>query len=142
MRNAWLFLPLVVLVPLSAFCSRTSTPPESVITAYKADADRFCSAIVDCMKDDVKKRMAAEPERRDMIIKRMDRDLCIKGQYALIGQSSVELTVKKPAFQPEHYKTYSECANAVASAKECTERMKIYRELPACRTVRGKQGDH
>ncbi len=138
MRNASVFL----FLSLCAACSRPVVPPESVVAAYKADADRFCAAIVDCMKEDIKKRMAAEPERRDMIIRRMDRDLCVKGQHALIGQSSVDLTTKKPVFQPEHYKTYAECAGAVAGAKECTERMRIYRELPACRTVRGNQGDH
>lgn len=134
MRSVWACLVLFVLT----LCTRTSAPPEEVIVRYKADADRFCAAIVDCMKEDVRKRMAHEPERRDMILRRMDRDLCVKGQHVLIGQSSVDLTTKKPAYNPEHYKVYSHCADAVARAKDCAERMRLYQDLPECRTVRGK----
>ena len=41
-----------------------------------------------------------------MILRRMTRDLCIAGQFQVIGASSTDVAAKKPVYKPELYKAY------------------------------------
>lgn len=123
-------------------CKRAVAPPPEVWQKYQQDADQLCNAIVDCMKQEVKTRLADHPQRRDMVLKRMDRDLCIKGQYSLIGKLSVDPSGGKPAsYREEYYNQYHNCAIRVVAAKDCTERQTIHRTDPSCIAVR-KEGSN
>ncbi len=88
------------------------------------------------MKADVARTLADKPERRDMVIRRMTRDLCVKNQYSLIGSLSVDPGRKEPVYKPEVYKDYSECSRAVAEAKTCDDRKNVRNNHEACRRIR------
>jgi hypothetical protein len=136
-RILWIHLLLTAVIATAPFCKKETAPPPEIVKKYQADADRFCGAIVECMKEDVRTRMKDRPERRDMVLKRMDRDLCIKGQYALIGRLSVDPYPEPARTDPESYATYSECADAVAAAPDCDIRRERYNTHPACVKIRG-----
>lgn len=99
---------------------------------YDADAARLCSAIVDCLKADVNERLKNEPERRDMLLGRMTRDLCKEEQFSLIGAASVNVGAAAPLDDEAIYQSYSACSAAVASANDCQARRDAYRNNPDC----------
>ncbi len=121
-------------------CSRKSPDPDpAIVETYQKNADLFCTAIVECLKDDVKNRMKGNPDFRDQIIGRMDRDLCHKGQYSLIGKLSVFQNPQGNAeTAKEVYNTYERCAKAVSEAPDCEDRLRIHRENPDCQSIRKK----
>ena len=133
---ALLTIFIAISVPFS--CNRREKPSPEIVARYHKDADRFCRAIVDCIKADISRRLADKPERRDMILRRMTRDLCIKGQYRLIGDISVDPLPdrKRPLPGEEVYRMYSECSRAVAEADNCEDRKRIHKTNEACQKLR------
>ncbi len=133
-------LPLagvLLLLSLLTHCSRKpEPPPPEVVARYQAHAGRLCEAIVDCMKEEVRERLARQPERRDLVLARMDRDLCLKEQYALIGEISVDPTPAAAPYREEHYRLYEACADAVTKAATCEERRDIHRTDTSCVRLR------
>ena len=119
-------------------CAKEKRPSPEIIARYEQDADRLCRAIVGCIKADISARLAGHPERRDLILKRMSRDLCIKGQYRLIGQLSVTPMPdrNRPRPGPELYRLYAECSRAVARESNCSRRKEIHKNHPACKQIR------
>lgn len=99
---------------------------------YDADAARLCTAIVDCLKADVSERLKNQPERRDMLLGRMTRDLCKEEQFSLIGAASVNVGPATPLDDEAIYQSYSACSAAVASASDCRARQDAYRNFPDC----------
>ena len=73
-----------------------------------------------------------------MILKRMTRDLCLQGQYTLLGTISVapRNTGERTPVTPELYRSYSDCSRAVAGAPDCSERRAVHRTHPACAKLR------
>jgi len=128
----------VLLIFGLLFCSKPADPPPGVILKYQKDAHRYCNAIVNCIKKDISDRLKSKPERRDMILSRMKRDLCIKNQYRLIGKLSVNPDPKKNTlpYDPALYKLYSECSLAVSSAADCTKRKEVHKTHPSCKKLR------
>lgn len=137
-RKTCFFFPIILAAVFFASCSRKDPPPE-MIARYQADADLFCQAIVDCMKEEVRLKLQASPERRDMVLARMTRDFCKKGQYHLIGQLSTDTAPGQPA-RPDLYESYHECAAAVAGAKDCVKRREIHQTHAACMKIRSESG--
>lgn len=121
----------------SASCSRKE-PSAEIIARYQADADLFCQAIVECMKEEVRTKLQASPERRDMVLSRMTRDFCKKGQYQLIGQLSTDPAPSQPSASAELYANYHECAAAVAGAKDCAKRKEIHQTHSACIKIKSE----
>jgi len=117
-------------------CKQEVSPPPEVATRYFQNIDRFCHAIVNCMKEDVRKRLSDQPERRDMVIARMDRDLCQKEQYRLIGSLSVKPHPDRPRTDQEIYSLYDSCVQAIAAASDCSARLDLYRNNPSCIAIR------
>jgi hypothetical protein len=120
-----------------ASCSRKE-PSAEIISRYQADADLFCQAIVDCMKEEVIQKLHASPERRDMVLSRMTRDFCKKGQYQLIGQLSTDPSPGQPSGSLELYQNYHDCAAAVAGAKDCAKRREIHQTHSACMKIKSE----
>lgn len=125
-------------------CGHPGAMPQEVKKKYEADAHRLCNAITDCIKEDVARRLSGSPRRKAMVLQRMTHDLCLKGQYRLIGDLSVDPDPnKKPApYDPEIYRLYSECSRAVARARDCQQRRELHRNHPACRALREAFGDN
>ena len=125
---------LLILFTLMAFACSKNKPevPEEILARYQKDAGILCEAIVDCMKEDTAKRLAADPVRRDLVLSRMDRDLCRQGQYRQIGDLSSDPDGEGFAFNPEHYEMYSRCSAAVAGAPTCQERLAAHKTNPDC----------
>lgn len=73
-----------------------------------------------------------------MVLRRMTQDLCLKGQYRLIGDLSVDPDPdkKSPAYNPEFYRLYSECSRVVSEAADCRKRQELHRTHPACQALR------
>ena len=138
-RKTCFVFPIIVAAIFFASCSRKDASPE-IIARYQADADLFCQAIVDCMKEEVRQKLEASPERRDMVLSRMTRDFCKKGQYQLIGQLSTDPTGGQPSNQADLYNSYHECALAVAGAKDCAKRREIHQTHSACMKIKSESG--
>lgn len=135
LRHVGALFLIICLLPLwNCRPSQKLTPEMAAL--YQEEAHRMCTAIVDCMKEDVEARLKDEPERRDMVLRRMNRDLCLKGQYELIGRLSVDPTQKVRPASDELYKIYGECSQAVAASPGCAERKTTHRTHPACRKLR------
>lgn len=138
------FFRAFFLIPAAAFllpgCQKSDPVTPAVIEKYQADADLFCNAIVDCMKDEVREKMKATPERRDLVLSRMTRDNCRKGQYSLIGRLSTDVAARGAADEAGIYREYAECAHAVAEAKDCTQRKQLQKEHPACAKMKAESG--
>lgn len=139
-RALTLLLCCATLAGFGALCKRRPEVPQALRDRYQADADRFCNAIVDCVKEDTARRLAAEPERRDMVLGRMSVDLCRENQYLLIGSLSADPLGPQPAGMPagmdEMYAAYSRCSAAVAGAPNCAERRTAYQAHPDCARIR------
>lgn len=133
-RKHWLF-PIILAAAISASCSRKE-PSQEIIARYQADADLFCQAIVDCMKEEVRQKLNTVPERRDMVLSRMTRDFCKKGQYQLIGRLSSNPAGGTPSTDTGLYESYHECARAVADAKDCAKRREIHQTHSACMKIK------
>ncbi len=133
------FLFTLLLIPGAiARCKQEpKAPPPEILARYQADADRYCRAIVDCIKEDVAARLRGEPERREMVLKRMSQDLCLKGQYQLLGKLSVD-PAPGPGrpYNPDVYVTYGQCARAVVEQKDCERRRATHKQFPACQRLR------
>ncbi len=121
-------------------CQKSDPVTPAVIAKYQKDADLFCNAVVDCMKEEVREKMKGTPERRDLVLSRMTRDFCRKNQYSLIGRLSTDVTGGKAADEASVYRTYAECAKAVSEAKDCQERKRLQTEHPACAKMRAESG--
>lgn len=140
LRRPALFLFCAALSVVPVACEReTFEPPPEVIQRYQAEARDYCAAIVECMEADVKARLADQPERRDMVLDRMNGELCLKGQFQLLGKLSVDPSGEKKPFDPAHYETYGQCARAVTAAENCADRMTAHKQDPACQRLRELQ---
>lgn len=129
-----LFIPVFIFL---LFCSKPRSVPQEVLAKYSADTDRFCAAMVDCIKEETEKHFQGSPERREMVLRRMSRDLCVKGQQSIIGRLSVDpLSKTVVPFNPALYQAYSSCAAAVSEAKTCPDRLRVHRENPDCLKIR------
>lgn len=130
---------LLLLISVgSVACKKKPVPPTAeVIQQYQAQADRLCRAVVDCIKADTAKRLAGQPQHRDMVLSRMGQDLCLKNQYQLIGSLSTEPLGPGPAqSDSELYERYGRCVTAVESATDCETRRERYFTHPDCRGLR------
>lgn len=131
-------LLLMSTITLTGCHKKEKSPPPEIVRQYQKSADLFCNAIVECFKKDVTDRLKDSPDREQLVLSRMNRDLCRKGQYSLIGKLSVDMSKSMPAqTDPSLYKTYEECAMAVAHSPDCKTRKKVHREHPACKKIRG-----
>ena len=128
----------VAFLALGLFCQKAAAPSAAILARYQEDAARLCLAVVDCVKEDVGRQMAAHPERRDMVLARMDRELCVKNQYRLIGDLSVwpGLAGAGVSNPDELYALYSQCSLAVSRAPHCALRKRLHREEDSCRRLR------
>ncbi|MCB1307918.1 MAG: hypothetical protein KDK30_07060 [Leptospiraceae bacterium] len=114
--------------------------PYGMKLQYKEDALKVCRAISDCLQADVRERLADEPERRDMIVRRMDRDLCVERQFEqistdlkMIGESVTDAyTEMRPTGSEEYYRSYSRCAEVIDQAPDCASVRTAYDDDPAC----------
>ena len=130
-------LPLLLIVPLGACHSNENQVPLEIQKQYQEDAHQMCQAMVDCMKEEVEKDLADEPAKREWVLGRMSRDLCLKGQYSLIGKLSTD--PERPdhfVFRRENYETYARCSRAVSEANNCESRGEIHRQNPDCQKLR------
>ena len=129
----FIFILLSILAPA---CSKPKDPPAAVKALYQQDAARLCEAITECIKQDVEVRLKNSPHRRKMVLSRMNKDLCLQGQFALVGRLSVNPWGKKPVYNPEHYRWYSACSKAVSAAENCESRRSIHKTFPDCVNLR------
>lgn len=113
-------------------CKHKASISPELRQRYDLDAARLCNAIVDCLKEDVARRLADQPERRDVTLSRMTRDLCKERQFALIGQVSVAPGPAALRTDQEIYESYGRCSASVAAAADCNERRRLYRQDPDC----------
>ena len=130
--------PLMLIFFLPFCKEEPENPPKEVIKAYQQNAHNFCKAIVKCLKQDAEKRLKDHPERAALVTERMDIDLCRKNQYSLIGQHSVSINQGKPELNQEYYHSYENCSRQISSAKDCREKMEIYKSLPDCKKIKEK----
>ncbi|MCE9596718.1 MAG: hypothetical protein K8S54_01995 [Spirochaetia bacterium] len=137
-------LLVILLVIFSALflanCQKSDPVTPEIIQAYQKDADGFCNAMVDCMKEEVKAKMKASPERRDMVVNRMSREFCRKGQYQLIGKLSTDPSAGQALDRHDLYKAYHECSDAVQQASDCEARRSVHKSNPACMKIRSESG--
>lgn len=128
----------IALTSAGLFCQKPAAPARSTIEQYQAAAERLCLAMVDCVKQDVGRQMAAHPERRDMVLARMDRELCVKNQYRLIGDISVWPGLPRGGIANAEalYRLYSSCSEAVSGVSDCAARKRLHREEDSCRRLR------
>ncbi len=133
---AAIFIFTMLWLPASQCRKARPEPPDEVKARYFADADRFCHAIVECMKQDIIRRVDRDLRRRDLILSRMNQDLCIKNQYHLIGDLSVSPYGHEASLEEELYQEYHNCAEAVGVATTCQERLQKVKENESCRKIR------
>lgn len=131
-----MYTRLMICLVLFSFCK--PEVDESIQVAYQKNADLLCNAITECLKEEVAQRMESEPERRDLILKRMDRDLCLKNQYRLIGDRSTAISGSNPETEKDLYETYERCAVAVASYDTCARRKQEFETNTNCLKVRSE----
>ncbi len=128
----------MLLVAGFAHCKKKPEPPPlAVMQRYQGQADRLCRAVVKCIKEDTARRLADQPQQRDMVLARMGQDLCVKNQYQLIGSLSTEpLGAGAADYDEALYQRYSRCVSAVEAAADCEARRRQYFEHPDCRGLR------
>lgn len=145
LHRSFIILPILSLTLLAAAfagCKQKPDVPELVKLRYFQHADRLCRLVVECIKADTAERLAAEPERRDMVLGRMTRDLCREERSRLIGVPSTtpDLTNQQAPFGPEEarlYDIYGRCADAVtAQAGNCDAVQRAYEQDGNCNEVR------
>ncbi|MCR9142262.1 MAG: hypothetical protein NXI24_08415 [bacterium] len=139
-----LLLGLAVCCALAtgfAACKKKPEPvPLEVMQRYQAQADRLCRAVVKCIKEDTARRLADQPQRRDMVLARMGQDLCVKNQYQLIGSLSTEPLGAKPAdYDDQLYERYGRCVAAIEAAQDCETRRERYFQHPECAGLRSEE---
>lgn len=137
-QNFAFFFVLMLLFFSIGACDSRPYLSEEQKAAYQKSADQFCRAITRCIKEDVQERLAHEPRYRAHVVSRMDRDLCMKGQYNLIGSLSVDPQSGPPLDQKKLYDLYSECSNAVAGAPDCETRKELHRTYKSCTALRAR----
>ena len=113
-------------------------PSQEIVQAYQKNAQIFCTAVVECFKEDARIRLREQPERARLITSKMDMDLCRENQYFLIGQTSVVIKPTPPSTDEGLYKSYENCALAVASGKDCKSRFSTYKTHPDCMRIKQK----
>ncbi|MBL8018431.1 MAG: hypothetical protein JNM27_02085 [Leptospirales bacterium] len=131
---------LIFSVPFWVSCQKSDPVTPQIIEAYQKDADVFCNAMVDCMKEEVRAKMKASPERRDMVVNRMSREFCRKGQYSLIGRLSTDPSSGQPLDRSDLYKAYRECSEAVSQAADCDARRSVHKNNSSCQKIRTESG--
>ena len=124
-------------------CGKKKRPEAQFTEQYYADAKIFCDAIVECMKKDIGDRLKDHPERKEMVMNRMTRDLCLKGQTHLIGELSVEVTPVKNNLSDKKnlYEEYHKCAKAVYEAPSCDDKKSAHKSHPSCIKIRSLYPD-
>jgi len=124
-------------------CGKKKRPETLLTDQYYADAKIFCDAIVECMKKDIEDKLKEHPERKEMVIRRMTRDLCLKGQIQLIGNLSVEVIPENKNFLDQKilYEEYHKCAKAVSEAPTCDYKKSIHKSHPSCIKIRSLYPD-
>lgn len=130
-----LILPVLLLFP-GVSCTEKRAPDPEIVKQYQKNADLFCNAIVDCIKQDVEEHLKSDPVRKNHILDVMNRDLCKKEQYRLIGDLSVNPGKAHVRTDAEIYQHYERCAGAVASAGDCSARREINKTNPDCQILR------
>ena len=128
----------ILFVAGFAHCKKKPEPPPlEVLQRYPGQADRLCRAVVKCIKEDTARRLADQPQQRDMVLARMGQDLCVKNQYQLIGRLSTEpLGAGAADYDEALYQRYGKCVSAVEAAVDCEARRRQYFEHPECRGLR------
>ena len=121
------------LILASAYCR--PTPNESLRNQYQDVANKFCTAMVDCMKEEISQRLATQPQKRDFLIRRLDQDYCIEGQFEIIqGLESRN--------EPEQImKNYQSCAEAVTQSESCQQRRAVLASDESCKKMRALPED-
>lgn len=117
-------------------CKRKLLLDKEIQTRYNADANAYCNAVVNCLKQEISEKLADEPERRDMVLARMKRDLCVEKQFHLIGDLTTEPYKGKPVLDEKLYNTYSLCTKAIVNAPNCIEMKRIHQEEENCKALR------
>ena len=102
----------------------------SIKAQYQETADRFCHAVVECLKDDLAKRMEKEPQKRDLFLSRMDRDLCLEGQYEKISGLQNHMD------QSSILDRYQRCSEALEADPNCQSRIAALKSNPDCKSIR------
>lgn len=124
----------------SLSCKKKESIPENIRIQYQANADKFCKAITGCIQKEIETRLKNQPKRRDMVLKRMNRDLCRKNQYLLLGSLQAHpMGGQAVPFNKKIYMDYDICATTLSRASNCIEVRKQYDELPECRRIRKKE---
>ena len=128
------------LIQINASCKeKIEKPSQEIIQAFQKNAHIFCRAVVECFKEDARIRLREHPERAQLITSKMDQDLCQENQYNLIGQTSVALKITSPSTDEALYRSYENCALAVASQSDCRLRFQIYTTNPDCMKIKQRQ---
>jgi len=142
MRKIWRPARVCVIffLPLIAGCQKSDPVTPEIIKQYQKDADAFCNAMVDCMKEEVKQKMSGSPERRDMMLGRMTREFCRKEQYSQIGRLSADPSNGQFLDRRDLYEAYHQCSEAVQQAANCMARREIHRTNAACVKIRSESG--
>ena len=91
--------------------------------------------MVDCMKEEISQRLATQPQKRDFLIRRLDQDYCIEGQFEIIqGLESRN--------EPEQImKNYQSCAEAVTQSESCQQRRAVLASDESCKKMRALPED-
>lgn len=133
-----IFQPATATVAFAFFLISFCKPEvdRNIAAAYQNNAKLLCEAVTECLVKEVEQRMSDEPQRRDLITGRMDRDLCIENQFRLIGQRSTEIVPGNPATQKKLYDTFERCAEAVAAETSCESRKEVYKKNESCKAIR------
>ena len=129
-RKPYAFLTIALALFLAQCVER---PDPDVEARYQASADRFCNAIVECLKEDISEKMADQPRKLDLFLQRMDQDLCRSGQYQKIQglqQRMEEGTLLE---------RYERCSVALESTEDCKTRIELLKENSDCRSIRTDQ---
>ena len=108
-------------------------PDPSIEARYQATADRFCNAIVECLKEDMAQKMKDQPQKRDLFLQRMDRDLCLSGQYQKIAGLQ-ELMDEGTILD-----RYTRCSDTLEASEDCIARLDALKSNPDCKSIRTAQ---
>lgn len=136
---------LLVLSLLASFtgCKKPSEPPQEIQARYFTQATIFCQTMVRCMQEDMRKRLADAPQRRDLVLSRMNKEVCHKTQIKAMSQlhllGSLEADPRGPqivAYDAELYRAYGNCTQVLSSATDCNAVHAAYNNHPDCRKVR------
>lgn len=141
-----------LLLFLCLACKKPSEPPREVQERYFARAASFCQVIVGCMQADMRQRLADEPQRRDLVLRRMNQEVCHRNQIKQLSQlqllGSLEADPQGPRavqYDQELYQAYGNCTAALQAARQnsdCAAVRETYDTHPDCQRVRpSKQAD-